>query len=517
MFNNQMQQPNTPYGPATTQIPQNQNRNLQQPSQIPNQKQIYPQMIPQLQTQTITQTPNNIPPQGNQSQQQIRPNMISNRIVPQQEPLGSIRNQVQPFKSSPQKYMKVDVPQSIRSQNNSSPQGPASYKSNTNLSGQKPAFVEYLPPVYVPHIEPMITQTLVDNPIKVVDLNKFEEMWKKRMQGIEDLLATKQIPVEAETIELRAAQNDDSEKVIELQNELFLIRQQLEDRDKEIMDLKSQLQSAIEQLDFENQQSKNSASVQISELQMKITTLQSSIVNLKLELQQSDQNLEKYQQDNFTLRNDIQNYIMQCQIKDETIIKLNQQIKQLTLDFQQNKNGSNIQVNELSIQITTFQQTISNLKNELLQNSQLIERLQLENVQLRKEIQNYIDQCNEKDDLIQKLDQEISELNQHVEQLTEEITTTQSIKTYEEEAKIWKKKFKELNDVYHSCQEKLMVKEAEYESLQKQQSSQRIVTQTTVVQQNSSRFAKNDSDYVSSSLTQNDIEKLQSLQKPLQL
>ncbi|CAK87979.1 unnamed protein product (macronuclear) [Paramecium tetraurelia] len=169
------------------------------------------------------------------------------------------------------------------------------------------------------------------------------------------------------------------------------------------------------------------------------------------------------------------------------------------------------------MQINTLQQTISNLKNDLLLNSQLIEKLQRENGQLRSDIQSYIDKCNDKDEYIAKLEQEISELNQHVDSLTEEITTTQSIKTFEEEAKIWKKKFKELNDIYHACQEKLMVKEAEYESLQKQQSSQRIVTQTTVVKSNSSRQVKNDSDYISSSLTQNDIEKLQNLQKPLQL
>ncbi|CAD8059857.1 unnamed protein product [Paramecium sonneborni] len=513
MFNNQMQQPNTTYGPVPTQMTQNQNRNPQYPSQIPNQKQIYPQVIPQQQTQTITQTP-----LMNQSQQQqIRPNEISNRFVPQQEPNKSIRNQVQPFSQSPQKFMRNDIPKSNRSQNNQFPQDSESHKIINNFTGQKPAFVEYFQPVYVPHIEPMITQTLVDDPIKVVELQKFEEMWKKRLQVIEDLLATNKIPVEAETIELRAVQNDDNEQVIELQNELFRIKQQLEERDKEIIDLKSQLQSAIEQLDFENQQNKNQTTMQISELQIKITTLQSNIMNLKLELKQSDQNLEIYKKDNFSLKNDIQNYIMQCQIKDETIIKLNQQIKQLTYEIQQNKNGSNTQVNELQIQIITFQQIIVNLKDELLLNSQLIENLQKENGQLRKEIQNYIDQFNQKDDLIQKLEQEISELNQYVDQLTEEITTTQSIKTYEEEAKIWKKKFKELNDVYHSCQEQLMVKEAEYESLQKQQSSQRIVTQTTVVQQNSSRFVKNDSDLISSSLTQNDIEKLQSLQKPLKL
>ncbi|CAK87978.1 unnamed protein product (macronuclear) [Paramecium tetraurelia] len=248
-----MQQPNPQYGPMTTQFPQNQNRNPQQPSLAPNQKQIYPQMIPPQQPQTVPQMPNNIPPQPmNQSQQQIRPNVISNRIIPQQEPLRSIRNQVQPFQQSPQQFINNDIPQSIRNQNTQSPQGPASQKSNVNLSGQKPAFVEYFPPVYVPHIEPMITQTVVDNPIKVVDLNKFEEMWQKRMQGIEELLAAKQQPVEPEPLELRAVQNDDSERVIELENELFRTKSQLDDRDKEIMDLKSQLQSAIEQLDFEN-------------------------------------------------------------------------------------------------------------------------------------------------------------------------------------------------------------------------------------------------------------------------
>ncbi|CAD8144848.1 unnamed protein product [Paramecium pentaurelia] len=514
MFNNQIQQPNTSYGQMPTQIPQNQNRNLQQPSLIQNQQQINQKMIPQQQTLNNPQILNVIPQKQNLTQQQIRPNIISNRIVAQQEPLKSIRNQVQPFQQSPQKYIKNEIPQSFRIQNTQSPLGPASHKSNGNLSGQKPAFVEYLPPVYVPHIEPMITQTVVDNPIKVVDLIKFEEIWKKRMQGIEDLLVTKQQSIEPETIELRAVQNDDSERVIELENELYRTKQQLEDRDKEIMDLKSQLQSAIEQLDFENQQSRNSSNMQISELQMKITTLQQTIVNLQLELKQCDQNLEKYKLENLQLRNDIQNYIMQCQIKDETIFKLNQQIKQLNLDLQSNQNGSHTQVTELQIQITTLQQTIAKFKNELLLNSELIEKLQKENGQLRINIQNYIENSKDKDDLISKLEQEIQELNQQVDTLTEEITTTQSVKTFEEEAKIWKKKFKELNDVYHACQEKLMVKEAEYESLQKQQSSQRIVTQTTVVQQNSSKQIRNSSDYFQSNLTQNDIEKIQNYQKP---
>lgn len=54
-----------------------------------------------------------------------------------------------------------------------------------------------------------------------------------------------------------------------------------------------------------------------------------------------------------------------------------------------------------------------------------------------------------------------------MESLHEEITTTSSVKTYEEEAKIWRTKFKELNDTYHACQEKLMLTEAELDLLKR--------------------------------------------------
>lgn len=43
----------------------------------------------------------------------------------------------------------------------------------------------------MPHVEPIYKQTIIENPIKVVDLVRFEEMWSKRMRGIEEMLETK--------------------------------------------------------------------------------------------------------------------------------------------------------------------------------------------------------------------------------------------------------------------------------------------------------------------------------------
>ncbi|CAD8106966.1 unnamed protein product [Paramecium sonneborni] len=151
---------------------------------------------------------------------------------------------------------------------------------------------------------------------------------------------------------------------------------------------------------------------------------------------------------------------------------------------------------------------IKNLKIELQTNIELVEYLRLQ-------LANSNHQIDERDEHIQNLEKELEELRQHIETLTEEVTTSQSVKTYEEEAKIWKSKFKELNDTYHACQEKLTLTEAELALLRRPPTQQKIVTTTSTVVKNNVQTSgtKSDSDYLSSSLTQQDVERIQNLSK----
>ncbi|CAD8140168.1 unnamed protein product [Paramecium pentaurelia] len=480
-----------------------------------------------LKVQTTTKQQNMVTQQQSfQSIRSVRVNQVSTRSIHQQaEAQISVSNiivppQQQTLQQSQQ--IRVEGPRSLRNYITSSPQGPLSHKSNKSFSLSRPAFVEYYPPVYMPHVEPIYQQTIIDNPIKVVDLIKFEEMWSKRMRGIEQMLETKnQAIIQSENYELRASNNNDSQTIIDLQTELFRVKTQLEDRDTQITLLKQQLQNAREQIEFESKQSRSASNMVTSELNIKITTLQQTIVNLQFDLKSVQEMVEKYKLENFQLKSELQQNMTILNGKDEIIMKLKQQLKssseQYNLDAQSGKNASQQIISELQFKLNSLQQTINSQQLNMNSKDDLIEKLRMEINQLKIEKQHIQDLCNDKDDTISKLQMELNELYQQVDQLSEEITTTQSVKTFEEEAKIWKQKFKELNDTYHACQEKLMVKEAEYESLQKQYSQQKIVTQTTVIKQNSSRSVLNNSEYTSNSMTQNDFDKMQNSQKPLMM
>ncbi|CAD8135079.1 unnamed protein product [Paramecium pentaurelia] len=528
MFNNSPLNQKASYIIGQSKITQDVKSNCQQLTSFSNQQQLN---LSSQQTQTL-QVQGAAPQQGIVAQQQfqsirsVRVNQVSTRSVPQQlESQVSVGNIIVPLQQQSQQQsqqIRIEGPKSLRNYVTSSPQAPLSHKSNNSFQLIKPTFVEYYPPVYVPHVEPIHTQTIIDNPIQVVDLIKFEEMWSKRMKGLENMLESKtQVIVEPENYELRASNDNDNQAIIDLQTELFSVKTQLEDREAEITLLKQKLQNAIQQAECVNKQNKSDSTILTSEMQFKITTLQQTIDNLQLDLKSVQEIVEKYKQENFSLKCEIQNQLAMLNEKDEIIIKLKQQLKQTldqnSLDAQSKNNASQQIISELQIKLTSLEQTILSLQSNMNQKDSLLEKLRIEINQLQIEKQHINELCIQKDDTISKLQMELNELYQQVDQLSEEITTTQSVKTFEEEAKIWKSKFKELNDIYHACQEKLMIKEAEYESLVKQQSQQKIVTQTTVIKQNSSRSDLNNSEYTSSSMTQNEIDKMQNIQKPLMM
>ncbi|CAK74941.1 unnamed protein product (macronuclear) [Paramecium tetraurelia] len=524
------------YNVGQSRMSQDAQPNLKQQNAFTNQQQLNTSQHQKIQSQTLqvnttTQQQNVVSQQSFQSIRSVRVNQVSTRSIHQQsEAQVSTTNVIVPAQQQPlqqSQQIRREGPRSLRNYITSSPQGPLSHKSNKSFSLSRPAFVEYYPPVYMPHVEPIYKQTIIENPIKVVDLVRFEEMWSKRMRGIEEMLETKnQVIVQSENFELRAQNNPDSQTIIDLQNELFRVKTQLEERERQIQLMKQQLQNARDQIEFESKQNRSASNILTSELNIKITNLQQTISNLQIDLKSVQEMAEKYKLENFQLKAELQQNSSMLNGKDEIIMKLKQQLKssldQYNLDAQSGKNVSQQIINELQFKLNSLQQTITSQQLNLNSKDDLIEKLRMEINQLRQERQHMQDLCNQKDDTISKLQMELNELYQQVDQLTEEITTTQSVKTYEEEAKIWKQKFKELNDTYHACQEKLMVKEAEYESLSKQHSQQKIVTSTTVIKQNSSRNVLNNSEYTQSSFTQNnftqnEFDKLQTLQKPLMM
>ncbi|CAD8053688.1 unnamed protein product [Paramecium sonneborni] len=528
MFNQSPLKQKGSYIVGQSRMSQDVKQNTQQLTQFSNQQQLSStyQQSQTLQVQSTIQQQNTVTQQSFQQVRSVAANQVSTRSINQQaETQVSVGNiiippQQQPVQQSQQ--IRIEAPRSLRNYMNTSPQGPLSHKSNKSFSSTKPAFVEYYPPVYMQHVEPVYQQTIIENPIKVVDLIKFEEMWSKRLKGIEQILESKnQVIVEPENYELRASNNNDTQTIIDLQTELFRVKTLLEEREREIIILKQQLLNSKEQIEFESKQNNNASNLLISELQIKITTLQQTISNLQFDLKSTQEIMEQYKFENLELKSEIQNNLTILNSKEEIIIQLKQQLQssleQYNFEAQSGKNASQQTISELQIKLNSFQQTINSQQLNLNQRDDLIEKLRIEINQLNIEQQNIHNLCNEKDDIISKLQMELNELYQQVDQLSEEITTTQSVQTFEEEAKIWKQKFKELNDIYHACQEKLMVKEAEYESLIKQSSQQKIITQTTVIKQNSSRSIQNNSEYTSNSLIQSDIEKMQNIQKPLMM
>ncbi|CAD8197616.1 unnamed protein product [Paramecium octaurelia] len=354
----------------------------------------YPVQQPQKSNPPFAQQPSYPPSQP--SVQSIQP-------PPQSQPPQQVPQQS--YTQIPQRSTKQMPPQTLESQrqpfsqNSLQPQSYApSQSSGLGLSGLRQT---YVPPTFVP-LQPVMT-TVIQRPIEFVDLEKFEELWDKRMKELEDRIRQSQQQPEPQVVELRASNDEEKDALIkQLQDELYKVRCENEEKDQTISDMK-----------IENQ----------------------------LSLQ-----------------------------------ALNAQIKQLNND-----------------------------KNDLKQELEA----------LRQQKQYYKSQCDDKDEHIQNLEREIEELRSHIETLTEEVTTSQSVKTYEEEAKIWRTKFKELNDTYHACQEKLILTEAELDLLKRPQSQQKIVTTSTTVVKNNVQTsgAKSDSDYLSSSLTQQDVERIQNLSK----
>ncbi|CAK85477.1 unnamed protein product (macronuclear) [Paramecium tetraurelia] len=528
MFNSSPLSQKAQYSIAQSKITQDVSSKCQQPTAFPNQSQLTlsQQQTQTLQVQSTASQQGIVAQQSFQSIRSVRVNQVSIRSTDHQvESQACVGNIIAPLPQESQQQstqIRMEGSKSLRNYVTSSPQAPQSYKSNNSFPLSKPSFVEYYPPVYVPHLEPRYAQTIITNPIQVVDVIKFEEIWSKRMEVLEQLLEQRsQVIVENQNYELRASNSDDRQTITDLQTELFSVKTQLEDREAVITLLKQQLQNATEQAEFANKQHRSTSNILTQEMQIKITTLQQTIDKLQLNLISVQQMVETYKQENLLLQCELKRQQATVNEKEEIIIKLQQQLKltldQYNLDAQSNKNVSQQKISEFQIKLTSLEQTIASLQSNLNSKDNQLEKLRIQINQLQIEKQQIHELCNQKDETISNLQTELNELYQQVDQMSEEITTTQSIKTFEEEAKMWKQKFKELNDTYHACQEKLMVRDAEYESLVKQQSQQKIVTLSTVIKQNSSRSVLHNSDYRSSSMIQNEVDKTQTIQKSLRM
>ncbi|CAD8100482.1 unnamed protein product [Paramecium sonneborni] len=392
------------------------------------------------------QFPPSTPPQGYPMQQSQRsiPPFAQAPSYPQSQPSAQSMQplpksqspqqlSMQNFSQIPQRQQKQQPQQQLEQQKlptvqtTVQPQGQTYLPSQSSGLGLSDLRQTYGSPTYLPY-QPVMT-TVIQRPIEFVDLEKFEELWDKRMKELEDKIRQSQQQPEPEVVELRASNNDDKDALIkQLEDELFKVKCDNEEKDNKIQDLKIELQTNIELVEY--------------------------------------------------------------------------------LKLQQASNNNNEELTRLRKQIQTLDAQVKQLNHD---NDDLKQELEA----LRQQKQFFKAQCDDKDEHIQNLEKEMEELRQHIETLTEEVTTSQSVKTYEEEAKIWRSKFKELNDTYHACQEKLILTEAELDLMKRPQSQQKIVTTSTTVVKNNVQTSgtKSDSDYLSSSLTQFDVERIQKLSK----
>ncbi|CAD8048258.1 unnamed protein product [Paramecium primaurelia] len=116
--------------------------------------------------------------------------------------------------------------------------------------------------------------------------------------------------------------------------------------------------------------------------------------------------------------------------------------------------------------------------------------LKVDNVAKKLELQNEVQKLEailkNKDEEITRLKIRSQEIEEKYIELTEENST--EINKYQKELEEWKKKFKDLNNLYHECEEECTMKETEIESLKKRKLS---VVKTQTVQKVGTKPQKN--------------------------
>ncbi|CAD8144741.1 unnamed protein product [Paramecium pentaurelia] len=116
--------------------------------------------------------------------------------------------------------------------------------------------------------------------------------------------------------------------------------------------------------------------------------------------------------------------------------------------------------------------------------------LKVDNVAKKLELQNEVQKLEailkNKDEEITRLKIRSQEIEQKYIEISEENST--ELNKYQKELEEWKKKFKDLNNLYHECEEECTMKETEIESLKKRKLS---VIKTQTVQKVGTKPQKN--------------------------
>ncbi|CAD8137523.1 unnamed protein product [Paramecium octaurelia] len=282
-------------------------------------------------------------------------------------------------------------------------------------------------------------QIVRQRPIHVVDLEQYDDIWRKKVEDLEKQLRELQkqkpqpvIQAPEPVIELRAgADTEDLERQIsQLQLELYKTKEDYEDLFQKYNDNLSELEKLKQQL--------------------KSLVCTDNTVELKRKIEQQDKEIER--------------------------------LKALL--------ASQVPVaNDDSEQLKLYQKRISDLESQLQDSILQVERYRQENSQLLSQLNFFKDQIHEKDEKIKELEGQIEELNNEMDgmQDEQEEIIEQRVETIKKELKSWKDKFLALNAQFHDQQEKLMLTEAELDHIKKQggagtKGSQVITTTTTTKQ-----------------------------------
>ncbi|CAD8056753.1 unnamed protein product [Paramecium sonneborni] len=279
-------------------------------------------------------------------------------------------------------------------------------------------------------------QIVRQRPIHVVDLEQYDDIWRKKVEDLEKQLRELQkqkpqpiVQAPEPIIELRAgADTEDLEKQIQqLQLELYKTKEDYED-------LYQKYNDNLKELEQLKQQMKNHICTD-------------NTAELKKKIEEQDKEIER--------------------------------LKALL--------ASQVPVaNDDSEQLKLYQKRISELESQLQESILQVERYRQENSQLLSQLNFFKDQVNEKDEKIKELEKQIEDLNNELDgmQDEQEEIIEQRVETIRKELKSWKDKFLALNAQFHDQQEKLMLTEAELDHIKKQggagtKGSQVITTTTT--------------------------------------
>ncbi|CAD8048253.1 unnamed protein product [Paramecium primaurelia] len=287
-----------------------------------------------------------------------------------------------------------------------------------------------------PQLQPQIVR---QRPIHVVDLEQYDDIWRKKVEDLEKQLKELQkqkpqpiVQAPQPIIELRAGvDTEELEKQIsQIQLELYKTKEDYED----ILQKYNDNLNELEQL----------------KQQMKSHVCTDNTAELKKKIQLQDKEIERLK------------------------ALLTSQVPVPNNDSEQ-----------LKVYLKRIQELEGQLQDSILQ----VERQRQENQQLLSQLNFFKDQINEKDEKIKELEKQIDDLNNELDNMQEdqEELIEQKVEIVRKELKSWKDKFLALNAQFHDQQEKLMLTEAELDHIKKQggggtKGSQVITTTTTTKQ-----------------------------------